>query len=133
MVALRAVTVIAITTWAAPSNPESDWAAPIPPITGLTLAFGLQGRKQPRMNAGWVRTETACHRAYVVPAVVRSHVSVPGGRTISSCPVIRRPAVLNPDFVIVRPTLWFSCRDFLDPCINNSRQIAKGLKINEGF
>jgi uncharacterized protein YjlB len=27
-----AVTVLAITTWAAPSNPESDWAAPIPPI-----------------------------------------------------------------------------------------------------
>ena len=32
MVLAMAVTVLAITTWAAPSNPESDWAAPIPPI-----------------------------------------------------------------------------------------------------
>ena len=27
-----AVTILAITTWAAPANPESDSAAPIPPI-----------------------------------------------------------------------------------------------------
>jgi len=32
MVLAMAVTILAITTWAAPSNPESDWAAPIPPI-----------------------------------------------------------------------------------------------------
>ena len=32
MVLAMAVTVLAITTWAVPSNPESDWAAPIPPI-----------------------------------------------------------------------------------------------------
>jgi hypothetical protein len=32
MVLAMAVTILAITTWAAPSNPESDLAAPIPPI-----------------------------------------------------------------------------------------------------
>ena len=32
MVLAMAVTILAITTWAAPSNPEIDWAAPIPPI-----------------------------------------------------------------------------------------------------
>jgi len=32
MVLAMAVTVLAITTWAGPSNPDSDWAAPIPPI-----------------------------------------------------------------------------------------------------
>ena len=31
MVLAMAVTILAITTWAAPPNPESDWAAPIPP------------------------------------------------------------------------------------------------------
>jgi hypothetical protein len=36
MVLAMAVTVLAITTWAAPSNPESDWAAPI-------LEFVLKG------------------------------------------------------------------------------------------
>jgi hypothetical protein len=32
MVLAMAMTALAITTWAAPSNPEIDWAAPIPPI-----------------------------------------------------------------------------------------------------
>jgi hypothetical protein len=32
MVLAMAVTILAITTWAAPLNPESDSAAPIPPI-----------------------------------------------------------------------------------------------------
>jgi hypothetical protein len=32
MVLAMAVTILAITTWAAPSNPESDSAAPISPI-----------------------------------------------------------------------------------------------------
>ena len=32
MVLAMAVTILAITTWAAPPNPESDSAAPIPPI-----------------------------------------------------------------------------------------------------
>jgi hypothetical protein len=32
MVLAMAVTILAITAWAAPSNPESDSAAPIPPI-----------------------------------------------------------------------------------------------------
>jgi hypothetical protein len=32
MVLAMAVTILAITTWAAPSNPESDSAAPILPI-----------------------------------------------------------------------------------------------------
>jgi hypothetical protein len=32
MVLAMAVTILAITTWAAPSNPESDSAALIPPI-----------------------------------------------------------------------------------------------------
>jgi hypothetical protein len=32
MVLAMAVTILAITTWAAPSNPESASAAPIPPI-----------------------------------------------------------------------------------------------------
>ena len=32
MVLAMAVTVLAITTWAAPSNPDNDLAAPIPPI-----------------------------------------------------------------------------------------------------
>ena len=31
MVLAMAVTILAITTRAAPPNPESDWAAPIPP------------------------------------------------------------------------------------------------------
>jgi hypothetical protein len=33
MVLAMAVTILAITTWAAPSNPESDSVAPIPPIS----------------------------------------------------------------------------------------------------
>jgi hypothetical protein len=32
MVLAMAVTILAITTWAAPSNPDNDSAAPIPPI-----------------------------------------------------------------------------------------------------
>ena len=32
MVLAMAVTILTITTWAAPPNPESDLAAPIPPI-----------------------------------------------------------------------------------------------------
>ena len=32
MVLAMAVTVLAITTWAGPSNPDNHWAAPIPPI-----------------------------------------------------------------------------------------------------
>ena len=32
MVLAMAVTILTITTWAAPPNPESDSAAPIPPI-----------------------------------------------------------------------------------------------------
>jgi hypothetical protein len=32
MVLAMAVTILAITTWAAPPNPDSDSAAPIPPI-----------------------------------------------------------------------------------------------------
>jgi hypothetical protein len=32
MVLAMAVTIVTITTWAAPSNSESDSAAPIPPI-----------------------------------------------------------------------------------------------------
>jgi hypothetical protein len=32
MVLAMAVTILAITTWAAPSNPDNDSATPIPPI-----------------------------------------------------------------------------------------------------
>ena len=32
MVLAMAVTILAITTWAAPLNPDNDSAAPIPPI-----------------------------------------------------------------------------------------------------
>ena len=32
MVLTMAVTILAITTWAAPLNPDNDSAAPIPPI-----------------------------------------------------------------------------------------------------
>jgi hypothetical protein len=31
MVVAMAVMILAITTWAAPPEPEGDWAAPIPP------------------------------------------------------------------------------------------------------
>jgi hypothetical protein len=32
MILAMAVTILAITTWAAPSNPDNDLATPIPPI-----------------------------------------------------------------------------------------------------
>ena len=32
MVLAMALTILAITTWAAPSNPDNDLATPIPPI-----------------------------------------------------------------------------------------------------
>ena len=53
MVLAMAVTILAITTWAASSNPESDSAAPIPPIPVSTLEFVLKGRQAARgMNVG---------------------------------------------------------------------------------
>ena len=67
MVLAMAVTVLAITTWAAPSNPESDWAAPSPPIyRSQHLNLYLKGRQAARgMNVGWVELRPRATRAYV--------------------------------------------------------------------
>jgi hypothetical protein len=64
MVLAMAVTILAITTWAAPPKPESDSAAPISARQTIyqarTLEFVLRGRHASAggMNAG---SPTRCH------------------------------------------------------------------------
>ena len=66
MVLAMAVTILAITTWAAPSNPESDSAAPIPPIYLNTGICTKGSASSPRgMYVGWVELRPRATRAYV--------------------------------------------------------------------
>src|SRR5262245_6406196 len=51
MVLAMAVTILAITTWAAPPNPESDWSRRGKQFTGLNAGICTEGvGTQPRRN-----------------------------------------------------------------------------------
>jgi hypothetical protein len=75
-----AVTILAITTWAASSNPESDSAAPIPPIPVSTLEFVLKGRQAARgMNVGWIELRPRATRIYAVAVAAALIEAFKGG------------------------------------------------------